>query len=154
APVTVPLHGAKSWQLHARDGGDDTRAPELAAHLDVEQEVRVDVAAVLELELRLAADQVVAERIALEHVDLILVRLELRGARLHLRVLGAERAPGDVAGHYQSGEVLVVSELLQGEGVDAQQPERGQDLPDAGYGIDRHRRQRHGDDDRVEQADV
>ena len=107
-------------ELHAGDGGEDTGDAELAAHLDVEQEVRVDVAAVLELELRLAADQVVAQRVALEDVDAVLVGLEFRGPRLDIRVLGAEGAPGDVTGRRQRGEVTVVAELLEREGVDAE----------------------------------
>jgi hypothetical protein len=41
-------------QLHAGDRRQHSGDPELAAHLDVEQEVGVDVTTVLELELRLA----------------------------------------------------------------------------------------------------
>ena len=71
-------------ELHARDGGEDTGDAELTAHLDVEQEVRVDVAAIFELELGLTADQVVAQRVALEDVDAVLVGLQFRGPRVDI----------------------------------------------------------------------
>jgi hypothetical protein len=106
-------------ELHAGDRRHDTRGAKAAAHVHIEQQQVVDFVVVAQVQVRFPGDDVVAERITFERVDLVLVGLQ--GLRLEgvVGVLGFDCADGDVTRRLKRFDGAVIAELDERGGVDA-----------------------------------